>query len=309
MQLLDLRFDIRRLDPKPLGHLVLTCFVLWQKLMQWRVKQPNRNRQSSHRLKYTLEIASLVRQQFLQRTFELLLGNSIFLLNCLFLFSGLGCTNLLKHQSIIIGCQNHLAYRPNSLALEEHMLGPAKPYTFSAKVSRPLCIARRIGIRANSKFANLVANLHKLAEVAAHRRLNRPQLSGHNLTRRAVQTNPISFFKRQLTNSKFLRLIIYMQRTDTRHAAFAHTACNNRRMACHTAASRQNADCCVHTTDIFRAGLNPNKDDLLALAVPRLRGISGEHNLSHRGPRRRRKPFCDYIATGFRIKVRMQQAV
>ena len=309
MQLLDLRLDNSRLDPKPLGHLRLIRRVLRQKLVQRRVKQTNRNRQTSHRLKYTFKVTTLIWQQLFQCPFKLLFDGGIFLLYSLFLFFCLGCTNLLKHQSIIIRGQNHLTHRPNPLALEEHMLGPGKPDTLSAKVSRPLCIARRIGVCANSQFAYIVTNLHKFAEVTAHRRLNRPQLSRHNLTRRAVQTNPISFFKRQLTNGKFLRLIIYMQRTDTRHAAFAHTACDNRRMACHTAPGRQNADRRVHTSNIFRTGLNPNKDDLLVLFIPRFCGIGGKYNLSHRGPRRCRKPFCEYIALGFRVKVRMQQTV
>ena len=74
------------------------------------------------------------------------------------------------------------------------MLGPGQPDAFGAEVTRPFRIFRRIGICANAKLADVIANLQELAEVAAQGRCYRGQLAGHNLAGRAVKTNPVAFF-------------------------------------------------------------------------------------------------------------------
>ena len=98
-----------------------------------------------------------------------------------------------------------------------------------------------------------------------------------------------------------------MQCTHACHAWFTHTTGNDRRVACHTAASCQDTHCCVHSADIFGTGFDANKNDLFALVSPELGSISAEYNLADRGARRCRQPLGDNISPGLWVKVRMQQ--
>src|SRR5690625_1434509 len=79
----------------------------------------------------------------------------------------------------------------------------------------------------------------------------------------------------------------------------------------HTATRGKNTGSGVHPADVFRAGLDTNKDDLLAVVARGLGILSGEDDLAHGGAGRGREATADHIIliTGFIGEAGVQQQI
>ena len=88
-----------------LSELAQQLFGIRQKLMQRRIEKTNRDRESGHLAKDADEIATLKRQQLLERL--------------------LACANTFR--------ENHLAHRGETLIAEEHVLRTTESDPFGAK--------------------------------------------------------------------------------------------------------------------------------------------------------------------------------
>src|SRR5690625_2131261 len=67
------------------------------------------------------------------------------------------------------------------------------------------------------------------------------------------------------------------------NAGLAPSACYDSGVARHAATRGQNTGSGVHSADVFRAGLDTNKDDLLAVVARGLGILSGDDDLAHGG--------------------------
>src|SRR5205085_10484235 len=72
--------------------------------------------------------------------------------------------------------ENHLAHSSEPSFAEEHVLGAAKTYAFSAKLARNLRVVRRVCVGANSQASKIIRPTHQLREVWPKRRLSRRHL-------------------------------------------------------------------------------------------------------------------------------------
>ncbi len=100
-----------------LGKLAAQLFRVRQKLVQRRIEQANRYRQSGHLAKDADEIAALQRQQLFERLFA-------------------------RADAFR---KNHLAHRRETLIAKEHVLGATQADSFGAKLPRRL--SRRAACR------------------------------------------------------------------------------------------------------------------------------------------------------------------
>src|SRR5277367_1697859 len=84
-----------------------------------------------------------------------------------------------------------------ALLCKEHVFGAAKPNTLGAEFSVCNRVSRNIRIRANAEVAaEIIGPFHEFAEIAMFRiRLNSLSLAEVNLAGRAVERNPVAFFK------------------------------------------------------------------------------------------------------------------
>ena len=155
-------------------------FGVWQKLMQRRIEQANRYRQSGHLAKDADEVAALQRQQFFER---------------------------LLARADAFG-QNHLAHRREPLIAEEHVLGATKPDSFGAKLARHLRIARRVGIGAHAQPAKLVGPHHQLVKLRTERRLHRRHLAQKHAAGRTIDSDPFAFGDDCAVNGELLLAVI-----------------------------------------------------------------------------------------------------
>ena len=132
-----------------LGELVAQLFGIRQKLSAAGIEQANRDRQAGHLAKDADEIATLQRQQLLERF--------------------LARADAFR--------KNHLAHRGEPLIAKEHVLGATKPDAFRAKLSRGLRVERRVGICAHAQPPEVIGPRHQLVKIVSERRLNRRHLA------------------------------------------------------------------------------------------------------------------------------------
>ena len=118
---LDDSCELRSLHSESSRKQLALFAAMGKKLVQRRIEQANRDRQSIHRLEDSLEIGTLHRKKFRE-----------------------GATT-----AFLVAGDDHLTHRIDAFALEEHVLGPAKADTFGAEVSGDARVARSIGVGSN----------------------------------------------------------------------------------------------------------------------------------------------------------------
>ena len=168
-------------------------------LVQRWVKQTDIYRQSVHCQQDTLEVGFLVRQQFSQcflTTFAVL-------------------------------SQNHFTHSYDLLVVKEHVLGTCQTDTLGSKGTCHLCIVRSISVRANLQMGIFVAQIHQCLEVTAQLGSLGRNLTGINLTGRAVQRDIVTLLISNALDGNGLSLVVNLDSTCTRYAALTHTASHN----------------------------------------------------------------------------------
>ena len=99
------------------------------------------------------------------------------------------------------------------------------------------------------------------------------------------------------------------QGADAADAGLAHAARDDRRVAGHAAARRQDAFGRMHAVDVLGARLDAHEDDLAALPLRFLSLVGGKDDLAGRRPRGGRQAGADDPALGARVDGRVQQLV
>ncbi len=191
------------------------------------------------------------------------------------------------------------------------MLGTAKSNTFCAVFDRIGCISRRICIGAHFQLTILVRPLHNASEITAHRCFHCLDITLIDLTGGAVQRYIISLM--EFFSAQFKHLIFFIDRNVAApgYACRTHTAGYHCCVRCHTAANGQDTFCRVHTLNVFRRSLQPDKNDSLTFFMSCLRLFCGEVYLTCRRTRRCWQCLSDHL-TRFQsrsIKRRMQQLI
>jgi hypothetical protein len=96
--------------------------------VQRRVEQPDGDGETLHGAEDSLEVASLHRQELVDRALP---------------------------PRLVLG-EDHLAHRRDAVALEEHVLGATEPDPLGAEVAPLVRVRRRVGVHANAKVSELV---------------------------------------------------------------------------------------------------------------------------------------------------------
>ena len=252
-----------------------------QKLVQRRVQQPDRHRQASHDGKQFLEITSLHRQQF---------GKCRFAANT-------------------VCCHDHLAHRDNTVNIEEHMLCPAQANALSSEINGRTGICRRLCVGAHRHSPSIISPGHHRCKSTRHFRLNSFDTAGKHFASATINGDDVAFAQLMVADIHLAACLIKAQIARTRYAGPSHAARNNSRMARHTAARRQDTGSRMHAVDIFRAGLKPHKDHLLATSCQLFGAISTQHNFTRRRPRRCRQTLRQHSSAGIRVQCRVQQLI
>ena len=111
-----------------------------QEFMQRRIQEADRNRSALHRLVKRLEIASLHREQLIQRGFSL--------------FRRFG--------------YDHFPHGGDPVRIEEHMLRTTKTNSLGAELNGLGGVLWSVGVCSNFKPSNMVGPRHKLGEISRY---------------------------------------------------------------------------------------------------------------------------------------------
>ena len=249
--------------------------------MQRRIEQADRDRQASHDLEQFDEIRALHRQQLRKR----------------------------RPAALFIVGENHLAHRDDTLAFEEHVLGPTEADAFRPELHGGACIQRRFGIGADLQAAGLVSPEHEIGELTGEFRLEHGDLALKHLPIAAINGDEIPALQRLAAAAHRAVDLIDPDRTGTGDARLAHAARHHGRMARHAAACRENAFGGVHPVNIFRRGFHAHKNDLALFLHGLLRLFRGEDDLAGRSPRRGRQAGGNHVALRLGVNGGVQKLV
>ena len=189
------------------------------------------------------------------------------------------------------------------------MFGPAKTDALGPEAACGLGILRRLGVGANLHRAHLVDPFHETAEITGEFRLDGFGLAQHHLAPGAIEGNDVAGVDGLAARRQGLRVVVDPDLTGARHTGPAHAEGHHRRVARHNAPRCQDAGGRMHTADVFRAGFDPNQDDLVALGRHGL-GICGiESDLARGRAGGSRQPPRQQDPIGRGIQHRVQQLV
>ena len=112
--------------------------------------------------------------------------------------------------------------------------------------------------------AYLPASSISLAEIAAQVGGHRGYLTQINLSRRAVERNPVTLLHGEAVHADRAGFIVDLQLAGARYAAFAHAACDDGRVRRHAAACGQDTCRVEHALEVLRRGFDADEDRFLA---------------------------------------------
>ena len=206
---------------------------------------------------------------------------------------------------------DHFAERRDTALREEHVLGTAKPDALGAELAGLLGVARRIGVGADFKFAELVGPHHDATELADDGRVDRRDDAVVDIAGRAVDGEPVALLEGLAGKDELLVLLIHDDFLTARNAALAHAAGYDGRVGRHASADGQDTLGGLHALNVLGRSLETHENDLLAATLPRL-GVGGrEDDLSAGGAGRRGKTAADRLSLleGDRVKLGMKKRI
>ena len=208
-------------DAKLLGKISLGCLVMWQELMQGRIKQTNCGRTTLQCFKDSGEILALKGEKLFQ------------------------C----RSSILFVIRQNHLAHRINPIALEEHMLRAAKTNSAGSESNGIGNLRGRIRIRPDALLCGLLAPVHQLGEILiiatflriqffVYQYLNNFRRSGFQLTTKyftsgTIDRHKISLFEGFLTHLNSTGVVIDLKFRSTTNTYLTHLTGNQCSMRGH----------------------------------------------------------------------------
>ena len=250
-----------------------------QELVQRRVEQPDRHRQTVHDPEELDEIPALHRQQLGERG---------------------------AAAGFVVG-EDHFAHRENAVGVEKHVLGAAEPDALGSEGARGLGVARRFRVGAHAEPPRLVGPAHQPRKAAGHLGLDSRDFSRHHLAGAAVDGDPVSRRECPPVGKHHLVFRVDPHRPGAGHAGPPHAARNHRRMARHAAPRREDTARRMHSVNVLGTGLATHQDDRLPFRGRLLGGIGGKDDPAGGRAGRGRQAARDHVAVGIGIERRMQQ--
>ncbi len=164
--------------------------------MQWRVKQPNGDREAFHGFIDSFEVTALHRQQLGQGSFTL--------------FNGLG--------------DDHFPDRRDPLALEEHVFSTAQSNPLGPKFAGLAGIGRGIGVGPNLHRAHFIGPGDDPSEVAANFCRHGADLLAVHRASGTVEADPVVVAEGVSTQGEAVTIGPERNLSKTRDTAGAHAA-------------------------------------------------------------------------------------
>ena len=242
------------LDPFP--HLLRSFFRRGQELVQRRVEQPDRDRESRHRLEDPLEVGLLHRQQPVERAAA----------------------------ALLVARHDHLLHDGQPLVAEEHVLGAAEADPLRAELARADRVLRCVGVRAHLQLTNVVGPPEHRLEVLVDLRRNEAHGTDDHAPGATVDRQLVAFAELVLPDARDSRLQVERQRVAARNARLPHAARDDGRVRGHAAVDGEDPLRRDHPVDVVGRRLPAHEDHVLALA-PLDRGVCVEDDLAARRAR------------------------
>ena len=192
------------------------------------------------------------------------------------------------------------------------MLRAAEADTLGAECECLQGVLGGVGVGANLQHGVFARKLHQLAEIAAQVGGHRGYLTQINLSRRAVERNPVALLHGEAVHADRAGFIVDLQLAGARYAAFAHAACDDGRVRRHAAACGQDTCRVKHALEVLRRSLDADEDRFLARLCEDLLGVLGEeHHRTRSGSRRCGQTLGDdlRIGDGLLVEYGVQQLV
>ena len=213
---------------------------------------------------------------------------------------------------LIVFGEDHLAHVRDALRLEEHVLGAAQSDALRAERARRLGIARSLGIRAHTRLAVPVDELHELGKVARGRvGIDRGGLPGEHFARRAVNGNPVSSAQFVTVARDLAGLGIDVDIACSGHARRAHAARHDCGVRGHAAPRREDALGRFHAMNVFGGRFGAHEHDGTALGGLGNSVVGREHDPPDGGARRGGQTYREsrQLVLRRRFDDRMQELV
>ncbi|HEY5000042.1 MAG TPA: hypothetical protein VII36_12890, partial [Usitatibacter sp.] len=197
-----------------------------QKLVERWIEQANVDGQPVHRLEDPLEVGALHRLQLGQRSTA----------------------------PRDIARDNHLAHGVDPVTLEEHVLGTAEADAFGPEPAGDPSVLRRVGVGADAKATNLVGPSEQSSVRRVGWRVFRAarapndrndfawdggQIAEVHAASRPVDGDPIPLVNGQVSDAETAVVEAHLELLASDDRALTHTACDNRGVAGHAAARRE----------------------------------------------------------------------
>ena len=283
MQLIDHHLDLFNGLAFGFGEGCNVLFFRRDKLVQRGIQEADGNRIALHGLIDTLKVFLLHRLELVQ--------------SCDTLFFGV--------------CADHLTEGSDAVSIEEHMLGTGQADAVSTQLNCLGSVTRVVGVGTDFQAAILVSPAHDTAKLTGDGRIDGRNDTVIDITGRTVDGDAVTLMIGLAGQRELLGFLVHVDLTAAGDTALAHAAGNNRRVAGHSAANRQDPLCGSHTLDIFGAGLKANQDNLFLPGGPGLGIFRREDDPAAGGTGRGAEALSDR-GSGLqliRIKLRVQQGV
>ena len=101
----------------------------------------------------------------------------------------------------------------------------------------------------------LIGQLHEVGEISIHLCIARGNLPLVDLTRAAVQRDPIALLVEPTAHLKLPLAVVYLNASRARYAALTHSASHYGSVRSHTATRREDSLGGMHPPEVFRRGL------------------------------------------------------
>src|SRR5690606_28591879 len=227
-------------DPQIDRELRELLLLMRHELVERRIEESDRDGETVHRLERRLDVALHVREELIER-----------------LAPGLE-----------VGSEDHAAQpieRLFRVLAVEHVLGAEEADALRSELSRSTRVRRRVGVRANSESAELVAQLEEGLEILVLlAALDHVEPTRIDEASAAVEADPVVRAERSSVDRHLAGAHVDLEIAATDDAALAPTARDERRVGGHAAAGGEDRLRRAHAFDVLGIRLLADEDDLPA---------------------------------------------
>ena len=215
--------------------------------------------------------------------------------------------------------EDHLAHRRDPLLLEEHVLRPAQADPLRPEASGDARVERRVRVGAHLHRPRLVGPDHQLAELAAERRAHGRHRALVEVAGAAVDRDDVALAQRHRVGGAAalvvdrdghrLRRVVDRDGAHARDARLAHPTRDDRGVARHASARREDPAGRLHPVDVLGRRLDAHEDDRLALPRAALGLVGAEHDVAARRARARGETVREDALRRLGVERRVQALV